>query len=216
MRLYEKYRPTTFADVVGQDKAVARLRRLAEGGNLGGRAFWISGGSGTGKTTVARILAAEVADPMFTVELDAHDLTPAKLRELEYDSHYSAFGKGGRAYIVNEAHGLRKDTVRQLLVLLERVKDNALWVFTTTVDGQTEFEDCGLDAGPLLSRCIRVSLTTQGLCKPFALRVQEIAQLEGLDGQPLARYERLLKLNANNFRAALQAVEAGEMTNGKD
>ena len=39
MRLYEKYRPTTFSDVVGQDKAVSRLRRLAEGGNLGGRGY---------------------------------------------------------------------------------------------------------------------------------------------------------------------------------
>ncbi len=211
MRLYEKYRPATFSDVVGQDKAVSRLRRLAESGSLGGRAFWISGGSGTGKTTIARILAAEVSDPMFTVELDAHDLTPAKLRELEYDSHYSAFGKGGRAYIVNEAHGLRKDTVRQLLVLLERVKDNALWLFTTTKDGQdTLFEECE-DSGPLMSRCIKVPLTVKGLCKPFAVRCREIAQREGLDGQSPQRYETLLKDVRNNFRAALQAIEAGEM-----
>jgi len=43
--LYEKYRPQSFEDVVGQDKAIARIRQIASRG-VGGRAFWISGKSG--------------------------------------------------------------------------------------------------------------------------------------------------------------------------
>jgi DNA polymerase III gamma/tau subunit len=47
MNLTEKYRPRALADVLGQPKAVRVLERLAEGSGLGGRAFWISGPSGT-------------------------------------------------------------------------------------------------------------------------------------------------------------------------
>lgn len=40
--LFEKYRPKSFADVVGQDAAVRTLERLGESG-FGGKAFWITG-----------------------------------------------------------------------------------------------------------------------------------------------------------------------------
>jgi DNA-binding NtrC family response regulator len=52
MQLTEKYRPATWSDVVGQDKIVGRIRQLAQRG-LAGRAYWITGQSGTGKTTIA-------------------------------------------------------------------------------------------------------------------------------------------------------------------
>ena len=51
--LTEQYRPQAWADVVGQDKIVQRIQALAKRG-LAGRAYWISGQSGTGKTTIAR------------------------------------------------------------------------------------------------------------------------------------------------------------------
>ncbi len=57
MRLYEKYRPTALGDVLGQDRAVTRIGRMLDTG-IGGRAFWLSGASGTGKTTLGRIIAA--------------------------------------------------------------------------------------------------------------------------------------------------------------
>ena len=58
--LHEQQRPREFADVIGQDKALERIRTV---GAPGGQVFWISGSSGTGKTTIARILAAQIADP---------------------------------------------------------------------------------------------------------------------------------------------------------
>ncbi len=60
MPLYEKYRPDTWAQVVAQDKAVNALQRLSERVGLGGKAYWITGASGTGKTTIARLIAAEI------------------------------------------------------------------------------------------------------------------------------------------------------------
>src|SRR4051794_2049193 len=105
--LAEQYRPRTWADVAGQDKIVNRIQALAKRG-LAGRAYWISGQSGTGKTTIARLIAQEVADADLIQEVDAAGLTVAELVALEREMSVFGWGKGGRAYIVNEAHALRK------------------------------------------------------------------------------------------------------------
>ena len=126
MQLTEKYRPARWADVVGQPKLLATIERLKERGSLAGRAYFISGPSGAGKTTIARLLAADVADSFFVEEVDATALTVAALRDMEREMNTSAWGRGGRAYLFNEAHGLRRDVIRQLLVLLERIPPHVL------------------------------------------------------------------------------------------
>src|SRR5260370_9503650 len=101
--LTEQYRPRTWAAVVGQDKIVARIQALAKRG-LGARAFWISGQSGTGKSSIARLLAAEVADDFMIREIDAGTLTVSALADLERGRQVRALfaDKKGRATIFSE------------------------------------------------------------------------------------------------------------------
>ena len=61
MQLTELYRPRTWSDVVGQDEVLATIATLRKRG-LGGRAYVLTGKSGTGKTTIGRLIASEVAE----------------------------------------------------------------------------------------------------------------------------------------------------------
>lgn len=212
MLIYEKYRPQTLAEVIGQEKAVRTVERLTEK-TWGGQAYWISGASGTGKTTLARIIASMGADELCVKEFDCADtLTMDALDEIDREQRMYGWGaKAGRAYIVNEAHGLRSLTIRRLLGLLERIPSHVVWVFTTTKEGCDKLFDDQIDASPLLSRCHEIRLTNQGLCKVFAERAKQIAEAEGLDGQPLAKYETLVKGEHNNMRAVIMKIAAGTL-----
>src|SRR6266446_1376601 len=78
--LWERERPRSWEQVIGQEKVIRQLRRLEGRTGLSGRAYWLSGQSGTGKTTIARLIAAAVADDFSIKEVDAGDCTPARLK----------------------------------------------------------------------------------------------------------------------------------------
>ena len=209
--LYEKHRPRDWSGVLGQPKAIRILERLESAGKLGQKAYWITGKSGIGKTTIARIIASKLADEWNTYEMDAGEVTLSRVAEWKADQHLYPMGERGRVYILNEAHGLRKDVIRSLLVLLEELREYTTFVFTTSLEGQMTFENTQIDSAPLASRTIPIRLKSMGLLEPFAKRMQEIAIAENMDGQPIEVYRRWFKDNGLNLRAGIQHVEAGGM-----
>lgn len=211
MRLYEKYRPADLEHFMGNAGAIMKVRKDLLSG-WGSKTWWISGPSGTGKTTLARIIASFGADPFFVQEFDCADnLTAEAIRDIEESMYFYGGARGGRVYIVNEAHGLWAGNVRKLLGLLERLPSHVVFIFTTTQAGQKDLFAKQMDAGPLLSRCIQVELSETGLTEPFAARCKEIAMAEGLDGQPMEEYVKLARRCKTNFRMMLQEIESGVM-----
>lgn len=213
MQLYEKYRPETFEAVVGQDKAVKKIQGLTSG-PWGGQAFFISGASGTGKTTLAWLIARMGADDFYIQEYrSGRDISARVLDDIERTMHLYSLcgGKTGRAFIINEAHGMRADIIERFLGLLEPIPSHVVFIFTTTKEAQAKLFDGQLDSAPLLSRCHEIALTNQGLCKSFAQHVKAIAEREGLDGKPLSAYEQLARDCHNNCRAMIQAVQEHRM-----
>ncbi|MDX1963924.1 MAG: AAA family ATPase [Pirellulales bacterium] len=210
--LFERERPTTLDGVVGQPLTVKRLTALKERG-WGGRAYWISGLSGTGKTTIAKIIASDVASEFATTETSVSRFTPKALKDWEDSLCCRCIDGKGHALIVNEAHGLRNATITDFLDVLERLPEYAVVIFTTTNEGQEAlFEDC-MDTAPLLSRCIRLELLSNGkeLELAFALEARRIAQKHGLDGKPIGAYVELVRQCKHNMRAVLQAIDSGCM-----
>jgi len=216
MNLHEQYRPRAWQDVIAQERAIDTINRLRVRG-LGGRAFWLSGRSGTGKTTIGRLIAQEVAGSSMGVEeVDATaSLTAAKLESIA--DRFDGRGLfGGHALLVNEAHGLRKDAVRFLLTWIERLPEHAVIVFTSSLPiedkKQTDLlSEIGHETWPLLSRCTVIKMQERDTADAYAAHLKRIAERENLDGQPVERYKKLVNDCRGNLRRCLQEIEAGKL-----
>jgi len=131
--LYRKYRPETFKEVLGQDHIVSVLKDSIKMGNVS-HAYLFSGSRGTGKTTLARILAREV----HSSENDLYEIDAASnrgiddIRELREGVSTLPFESPYKVYIIDEAHMLTKEAFNALLKTLEEPPAHALFILATT------------------------------------------------------------------------------------
>lgn len=215
MQLPEQYRPHDWDEFVGQEKAVKRIDMIRKRG-LAGNAIWITGASGTGKTSAAYLLAKEVACELTTTELNGRDLDVDTLDRIERSWNSLPLVpencKRGYCWIVNESHNMRKSVCDKLLTMLDngKIPSHVLFVFTTTNEGNDSFEDYA-DAKPLLSRMKRIPLTNQGLAEQFAKWVYDVATKEELiaPSKTVADCLKLVRKWQNNLRDTLNEVESG-------
>lgn len=211
--LTEMARPKEFSEVVGCQDVISRLEQLNECIGLAGQAIYISGPSGTGKTTIARIIANMVADPCCIEEMDAQDLTVDKLREIKSNCQFTPLFGETYAYVVNEFHNVNTKTVSMLLTVLEDagVQKNSTWVFTTTTDGQRYLFD-RRDSIPLIGRMLVFEISpTEDDYRAMAQRVSGIAKQYGFGDIPVERSYELVKNVGGSLRAALQCVASGSI-----
>lgn len=145
--LHLKYRPRALDDVLGQDDVVRSLQSVIHGKNPG-HAYLFTGPAGTGKTTLARILASEFkCDPNNILEVDAASNNGIdSMREVTSALRYHGFGEQpNKAIILDEAHGISKQAWMSLYKTVEEPPPHVYIFFCTTEAGKVP--------EPILTRC---------------------------------------------------------------
>lgn len=131
--LHDKYRPKEWAEVVGQNSVVTSMKKTIE--NKRANSFLLTGPSGTGKTTLARIAARahDVANENI-MEVDAADYTGVDdMRAIKAGLAYKPFGeKPGKAVVLDEAHMLSKAAWNSMLKVMEKPPEHVLFFICTT------------------------------------------------------------------------------------
>lgn len=211
MPLYRKYHPQGWEQVVGQDTPIRIIRTLLDRGPQG-RVFWLTANSGQGKTTLANLIAREAAKECAIMELNAQDVTLDCLREYARACRSRVIDGSVHALIVNAAHALRRAVVGYLKTLVDsdEFQRNGLIVCTTTIaeQAQRKFFDERELGHAFLSRAHQIVLNHgDNLILSFAIHAQKVAAAEGLDGQPITAYTRLISECKCNLRLAFQKIE---------
>ena len=152
--LARKWRPKTFADLVGQEHVVKALRNALEKGRLH-HAYLLTGTRGVGKTTIARILAKslncehpEEGEPcgqcqscrdidtgrfVDLLEIDAASNTGIdNIREVLENAQYAPTAGKYKVYIIDEVHMLSKSAFNAMLKTLEEPPEHVKFILATT------------------------------------------------------------------------------------
>ncbi|MFK7761989.1 MAG: DNA polymerase III subunit gamma/tau [Roseobacter sp.] len=228
--LARKYRPETFADLVGQDAMVRTLKNAFAADRIA-QAFIMTGIRGTGKTTTARIIAkgmncigtdgagGPTTEPCGTcehctaimegrhvdvMEMDAASNTGvANIREIIDSVHYRAASARYKVYIIDEVHMLSTGAFNALLKTLEEPPAHVKFIFATTEIRKVPVT--------VLSRCQRFDLRRIEPEDMIAL-MRRIAAAEGAEiaGDALALIARAAEGSARDAASLLdQAISHG-------
>ncbi|WP_412507866.1 DNA polymerase III subunit gamma/tau, partial [Roseovarius sp. SYSU LYC5161] len=235
--LARKYRPETFADLVGQDAMVRTLKNAFATDRIA-QAFLMTGIRGTGKTTTARIIAkgmnctgtdgegGPTTDPcgqcehcvaimegrhVDVMEMDAASRTGVgDIREIIESVHYRAASARYKIYIIDEVHMLSTSAFNALLKTLEEPPAHVKFIFATTEVRKVPVT--------VLSRCQRFDLRRIEPEDQIAM-LRRIADLEGaqITDDALALISRAAEGSARDATSLLdQAISHGAGETGAD
>ena len=217
--LYRKFRPDTFADVKGQDHIVITLKNQLKVNRIG-HAYLFTGTRGTGKTTVAKILARTVncenptpdgpcgecricraiaaGASMNVIEIDAASNNGVdNIREIVEEVSYSPAEGKYKVYIIDEVHMLSTGAFNALLKTLEEPPSYVIFILATTEVHRLPIT--------ILSRCQRYDFKRITI-DTITDRMKELIQEENVRVEEKAlRY--IAKLADGSMRDALSLLD---------
>ncbi len=226
--LARKWRPKTFADLVGQEHVVKALRNALDEGRLH-HAYLLTGTRGVGKTTIARILAKSLncenavhSEPcgqcesctqidsgryVDLLEIDAASNTGIdNIREVLENAQYAPTAGKYKVYIIDEVHMLSKSAFNAMLKTLEEPPEHVKFILATTDPHKVPIT--------VLSRCLQFvlrNMTTQQVAEHLA----HVLDRENVPYQPQA-LQLLGRAAAGSMRDALSLLDqAIAMGSGK-
>ena len=217
--LYRKFRPNTFEDVKGQEHIVTTLKNQIQAERIG-HAFLFCGTRGTGKTTVAKILARAVncehpvdgspcnecetckailaGTSMNVIEIDAASNNGVdNIREIREEVAYRPTQGKYKVYIIDEVHMLSTGAFNALLKTLEEPPSYVIFILATTEAHKIPVT--------ILSRCQRYDFHRISI-DTIAKRLRELMDKEGVQAEEKAlRY--VAKAGDGSMRDALSLLD---------
>lgn len=217
--LYRKFRPDNFNDVKGQDHIVTTLTNQIKANRIG-HAYLFCGTRGTGKTTVAKILAKAVncqhpvngspcnecemckaiqaGTSMNVIEIDAASNNGVdNIREIREEVSYRPTEGNYKVYIIDEVHMLSTGAFNALLKTLEEPPSYVIFILATTEAHKIPIT--------ILSRCQRYDFHRITI-DTIAARLSELLEAEGVEAEEKAvRY--VAKAGDGSMRDALSLLD---------
>jgi DNA polymerase-3 subunit gamma/tau len=226
--LYRKWRSQTFSDLVGQEPVVRTLKNALSSGNLA-HAYLFTGPRGTGKTSMARLLAKTIncqhpkdGEPCNECE-QCHEITVGSsfnvieidaasnrgidsIRELREKVMVPPTNGKYKVYILDEAHMLTTEAFNALLKTLEEPPPHAIFVMATT--------DVHKMLPTVLSRCQRFDFK-RFATRQIVDRLRFVAEQEQVVLEPGAA-ELIARAAAGGMRDALSLLDQAIAYSGNE